>query len=307
MYRMVSKMILDKIDNLKGKYADYRLNKVNKLEMSLNKVSGVVSASSNSPEKKMPDKLKITLKTLPKQLSIAKNMEKTIKSLDENPENPKTHMDSKFKDKFEKYAYSIGINNIGYVDVPSDLIFQDRSILFKKAIVLTMEMDKDSVNNAPSPQTQEEGIVTYDELGKKTNLLAQYLRENGFASHPSHPAGGLVTYTKLAKKAGLGNIGRHGLLITPELGPRQRISAIFISAENLPDTSSDAHSWINEFCASCGKCIKKCPDQAIVEKNTFQGSKTKIITDLCHGCTICMKECLFNKIGYQKIENNFTS
>ena len=300
-------MILDKIDSLKSKYADYRLNKINKLEMSLNEVPGAVSASSNSTEKKMPDKLKITLKTLPKQLSIAKNMEKTIKSLDENPENPKMHMDLKFKDVFEKYAISLGINKIGYVDVPSDIIFQDRSILFKKAIVLTMEMDKYAVNMAPSPQTQANGIVTYDELGKKTNLLAQYLRENGFSSHPSHPAGGLVVYTKLAKEAGLGNIGRHGLLITPELGPRQRISALFISAENLPDTSSEAHLWISEFCASCGKCIKKCPSQAIVEKNTPQGLKTKIITDLCHGCTICMKECSFNLVGYHKIENNFHS
>lgn len=177
-------MIIDTIDNLKARYADYRLNKVNKLEMSLNEIPGSFPASQNSPEKKMPDKLEITLKTLPKQLSIASNMEKTIKSLDKNPENPKMHMDSKFKDEFEKYAYSMGIQKIGYVDVPSDLIFKNRSILFKKAIILTMEMDEECINMAPSPSTQKEGIVTYDDLGKKTNALAQHLRYNGFAAHP---------------------------------------------------------------------------------------------------------------------------
>jgi Pyruvate/2-oxoacid:ferredoxin oxidoreductase delta subunit len=293
------------LDNLKLKYADYRLNKVNKLEMSLNGIPGSFPASENSPAKKMPDKLEITLKTLPKQLSIANNMEKTIKSLDKNPENRKVHMDSGFKDEFEKYAFSMGINKIGYTDVPSDLIFKNRSILFKKAIILTMEMDEEAINMAPSPPTQEEGIVTYDDLGKKTNALAHYLRDNGFSSHPSHPAGGLVVYTQLARKAGMGHVGRHGLFISPELGPRQRISAIFISAENLPDNQSSEHLWINDFCASCGRCIKKCPDQAIVEEKTPHGVKTKIISDLCHGCTICMKECSFNRREYDQIKNKF--
>lgn len=293
------------LDNLKLKYADYRLNKVNKLEMSLNGIPGSFPASENSPAKKMPDKLEITLKTLPKQLSIANNMEKTIKSLDKNPENPKVHMDSGFKDEFEKYAFSMGIKKIGYTDVPSDLIFKNRSILFKKTIILTMEMDEEAINMAPSPPTQEEGIVTYDDLGKKTNALAHYLRDNGFASHPSHPAGGLVVYTQLAQKAGMGHVGRHGLFISPELGPRQRISAIFISAENLPDNQSSEHLWINDFCASCGRCIKKCPDQAIVKEKTPHGVKTKIISDLCHGCTICMKECSFNRREYDQIKNKF--
>ncbi len=293
------------LDNLKAKYADYRLNKVNKLEMSLNGLSSSFPASENSPEKKMPDKLEINLKTLPKQLSIAKNMENNIKSLDKNPENPQIHMSSKFKDQFEKSAASMGISKIGYTDVPPELIFKDRSILFKKAIILIMEMDETAINLAPSPQTQEEGVVTYDDLGKKTNDLAQYLRDEGFAAHPSHPAGGIVIYTQLAQKAGLGHVGRHGLFISPELGPRQRISAIFVSAENLPDTQSNEHLWINEFCESCGRCIKKCPDQAIIEDKTPHGIKTRIVIDSCHGCTICMKECSFNRGKYQNIKAKF--
>ena len=176
------------------------------------------------------------------------------------------------------------------MDVLSDLIFHE----------------EDAVNMAPSPQTQANGIVTYDELGKKTNLWPSICEKMAF--HHTQPSSRRISSIhQISKRSGLGNIGRHGLLITPELGPRQRISALFISAENLPDTSSDAHLWISEFCASCGKCIKKCPDQAIVEEDTPQGLKTKIITDLCHGCTICMKECSFNRLGYQKIENNFHS
>lgn len=291
------------VDGIKNKYADYRLNKVNKLENSVKEKEGCVRASASSPEKLMPDKLKITLKTLPKQLSIAKNMEFTIKSLKNNPENPKMEAEDEFFDEFENYAKSIGVDKLGYVTVPSELIFKDKAILYENAIILLMEMDKEAIDVAPSEATQEMGVVTYDELGKKTNELAEFLRKNGVGAHASHPAGGIVMYPHLAQYAGLGYRGRHGMLITPEFGPRQRISVIFTSIQNLPVNNLSEHSWIPDFCAKCGKCIRKCPGNAIIEESLPNGEiRTKIIKDLCHGCTICMRECGFNKMGYEKIK-----
>lgn len=295
------------MDGIKNKYADYRLNKINILESGVKGKEGCVMASPTSPEKLMPDKLEITLKTLPKQLSIAKNMEYTVKSLKNNPDNPKNATEDDFIQKFENYSKSIGIDGIGYVKVPPEFIFKDRSILFENAIILIMEMDKESIDMAPSPQTQEMGIVTYDELGKKTNMLAEFLRKNGFAAHASHPAGGVVMYPHLAQRAGLGYRGRHGMLITPEFGPRQRIAAIFTSIQNLPFNGDNEHSWIPDFCAKCGKCIKKCSGEAIIEEKSFEDNnvKTKIIKDLCYGCTICMKDCSFSRNEYAHIKDKF--
>jgi len=295
------------ITKIKKQYADYRLTKVNKLENSVKEIEGYVTASPSSPEKLMPDKLKITLKTLPRQLSIAKNMELTVKSLKNNPENPKIEASNDFIEQFENYAESIGINNIGYIKVPSTLIFKDKSILFDNAIILIMEMDKKAVDVAPSPETQEMSNVTYDELGKKTNQLAGFLRENEFAAHASPPAGGVVMYPHLAQKAGLGYRGKHGMLITPEFGPRQRLSAIFTSIQNLPVNTENKHSWIPDFCAKCGKCIKKCPGNAIIQEESSETGKTRtrIVNDLCGGCTICMRECSFNMRGYSQIKDKF--
>lgn len=295
------------VTKIKDKYATYRLKKVNKLENSVNKIKGHVTASPSSPEKLMPDKLKITLKTLPRQLSIAKNMELTVKSLKNNPENPKIEASNDFIEQFENYAESIGINNIGYIKVPSNLIFKDKSILFDNAIILIMEMDKKAVDTAPSPETQEMSNVTYDELGKKTNQLAEFLRKNEFAAHASHPAGGVVMYPHLAQKAGLGHIGKHGMLITPEFGPRQRLSAIFTSIQNLPVNTDNKHSWIPDFCAKCSKCIKKCPGNAIIQEKSSETGKTRtrIVNDLCGGCTICMRECSFNMRRYSQIKGKF--
>lgn len=291
------------LSEIKSRYADYRLNKINQLETSVSPGKMGIESSTRSPPKIMPDKLEITLKTLPKQLSIAKNMEHAVKSLKDNPENPETMAKNGFKEEFESYASSIGIDKVAYNQVPAEFVFQDRKLTYENAIILVMEMDKTAIDNAPSSQTQEMGVVTYDELGKATNLLTDYLRENGVAAQASHPAGGFVVYPALAQKAGLGWKGRHGLLITPEFGPRQRISAIFTSINNLPDNGSNSHSWIANFCEKCGKCIKSCPGNAITEEFDANGrARTVISKEACHGCTICMKECSFNKREYNQIK-----
>lgn len=293
------------IGEIKSKYADYRLNKINKMENSINGEESSIKASSTSPEKIMPDKLKITLKTLPKQLSIAKNMENSVKSLKNNLKSPQFTANDDFIQELEKYAFSLGISKIKYVKVPPELIFRNKSVLFENAIILIMEMDKTAVDKAPSDDTQSMSVATYDELGKKTNQLAEFLRKNGFAAHASHPAGGFVVYPALAQRAGLGWKGRHGMLITPEFGPRQRISAIFTSIENLTFTSENGHSWIPDFCQKCGNCIKKCPGNAIIEVGSYETGdlRTKIIKESCHGCTICMRECNFNKRDYNRIKS----
>ncbi len=164
-------------------------------------------------------------------------------------------------------------------------------------------MDKEIIDTSPSPETQAMGLITYDDLGIITNKLAEYLRENGFGAQASIPSGGFAMYPWLAQKAGLGWTGRHGLLITPEFGPRQRISAIFTSIENLPRDSEDEHSWMPSFCARCGNCIKSCPANALLETpiSHEDGRVTHINPEKCEGCTICMRDCSFNKRGYSKL------
>ena len=75
--------------------------------------------------------------------------------------------------------------------------------------------------------------------------------------------GGITDYTHLAELAGFGAIGYHGLLITPEFGPRVRLAAVFTSIEDLPSTATDEHAWIEDFCRECVKCVRQCPPQAI--------------------------------------------
>lgn len=231
-------------------------------------------------------------------------------SVKNNSDNPKTIADEVFMEKLENYAHSIGIKSIGYTKVSPELINEDKSILFPNAIVLTMEMDNNLIKTDPGAEAQALNDTHYEKLANMTYQIADYLRENGFAAESAHPYGGVVRFTPLGQKAGLGWMGQSGLLITPGSGPRQKISAIFTSIENLPIKTDNKHSWIEEYCNRCGKCIKACPENALLETETCCGGKeTEFMEGRCigcsEGCTYCIEYCPFDQKEYVDIKNRF--
>ncbi|MCP4050621.1 MAG: hypothetical protein GY730_07955 [bacterium] len=118
----------------------------------------------------------------------------------------------------------------------------------------------------------------------------------------------------LAEAAGLGTIGKHGLLINPRFGPNLRIATLYIDVENLPVNNINEHLWIRKFCQKCNNCQRKCPGSAIYKETKIfaDGSKQCIDYKKCaipfanqYNCTVCVKECLFYKRGYSKIKEKF--
>ena len=151
---------------------------------------------------------------------------------------------------------------------------------------------------------------TYNKLGKVSLKIADKLKDKGFGVHAGHPLMGQVLYPALALEAGMGWFGKHGMLITPEFGPRIRLTAIYTSIENLPFSTENKHAWIEEFCENCKLCMRKCPGKAIYEKSEVDknGLIKAINTQKCfqefaenHGCSVCLKTCLFNQKGYEKL------
>ena len=231
-------------------------------------------------------------------------------SLIDNPNKPKFLADDDFIEEFENYAHSIGIKNVGYAQITPELLISDKFIQYPNAIVLTMEMGKEIIEATPGPEAQKLNDSAYEKLGTMTYKLSDYLREKGYATEVAHPYGAVVKFSQLGQKAGLGWLGQSGLLITPELGPRQKISAIFVSIANLPIKEDNEHSWITDYCEKCGKCIKACPEKALIEKESCCGPKEiKFIQKLCigcsEGCTYCIEECPFEQKEYTYIKDRF--
>lgn len=246
-------------------------------------------------------------RSLPHVISSARNIRASLKEVEDNPTQPRTSMSDTERARLEAFIRSAGVDTFGYATVPPELVFEGKAVLHPHAIVLTMEMDKARMDTSPSPDAAVMVHETYNQLGIAANTIARHLRELGYSAQAGHPLGGLALYPPLAQAAGLGRQGMHGLLITPEFGPRVRLAAVFTSIEDLPDTATDEHAWIEDFCRGCVKCVRQCPPAAINEEPVRHesGRVTWIDADRClpyfvrhNGCSICIRVCPFHERDY---------
>ncbi|MHA2295014.1 MAG: 4Fe-4S dicluster domain-containing protein [Candidatus Hodarchaeales archaeon] len=292
-------------------------NRMYRAEQSLTEKEGVILSIDSSPVRfEIPLEMvkmvnsgghlsAMTRKTAPIMIGNVRDIQRSIKSVDKNPEQPRNLVDDHLLEEMVNFARDLGVGVMGYTKLPRELIFRDKAVMFDNAIVLAMEMDSEKIALAPSEETGIMIFNTYKNLGVAAIKLADFLREKGFSAHPVHPLGGVVLFPPLAKLAGLGWYGKHGLLITPEFGPRVRLAAVFTSIENLPSSSQDSsQAWIVDYCTNCRACVKKCPTGTILEAPIVNdnGIITHTDNEKCfpfftsnHGCTICIKVCPFSK------------
>jgi len=259
--------------------------------------------------------LKLVL-LIPYILRTMRYARKSSKSIANNLDNSKKHADKSFFDDLEEYARQLGCTALGYTKVPRSYIFEDKPILYENAIVLISDMQKKRLQKAPSLVTGKEVWQTYAKLSKAVFKISVFMRKRGFNAHPDPPIGGRSNFVLLAQKAGLGHIGRHGLLISERNGPSQRIAAIYTNIDNLPftDYRAEQYSWIQEFCNKCHRCVKKCPANAIypepkILENGHRQSIdyvkcAKVFTETL-GCGVCIKECTFFRGDFFKIKETY--
>ncbi len=246
-------------------------------------------------------------RSLPHVLSSARNIAASLSEVDDNPADPRTTMTDAERAELEAFIRSTAVDTFGYTTVPPELVFEGKAVLHPNAIVLTMEMDRARMDTSPSPDSAVMVHETYDRLGIAANEIARHLRSLGYSAQAGHPLGGLTLYPPLAQAAGLGRQGMHGLLITPEFGPRVRLAAVFTSIEDLPGSTADEHAWIEDFCRECVKCVRQCPPQAISTEpiRHESGRTTWIESERClpyfvrnNGCSICIAVCPFHQRDY---------
>jgi reductive dehalogenase len=184
----------------------------------------------------------------------------------------------------------------------------------KYVISIATEEDYETLKTAPSDLLSA-GIRRYGyaKVVQTTSTLAEFIRGLGFNAIPS--SGDTCLKTPIAMDAGLGEDGRHGLLITPEYGPRVRLGAVIT---DLPMKKDNPITFgIHKFCENCRICAEACPGKAIpfgsrtygIKKNdvdaptisTFPSTlrwivnHEKCVSFLPGGCGICRRTCPWNK------------
>ena len=130
------------------------------------------------------------------------------------------------------------------------------------ALALTVEMDKATLDHAPLAPTVMESAQQYVASGVIAVQLADFIRRLGYPARAHIDGNYRVVCPLVGRDAGLGEIGRMGLLMTPELGPRVRLAVVTTSLPLVPNDRRRDHSMI-DFCLHCSKCAVACPSDAI--------------------------------------------
>ncbi len=172
------------------------------------------------------------------------------------------------------------------------------------AIAFTVEMDKELMDTAPHGPTVMESAMQYMNTAVIATELAIFLRKLGYNARAHIDGNYRVVCPLVARDAGLGEIGRMGLLMTPELGPRVRIGVVTTDL-TMPTTARRDFSDMIEFCRICKKCAHVCPSNAIPldDRKDISGVKRwQIKQEDCYtywcisgtDCGRCMSDCPFS-------------
>lgn len=173
------------------------------------------------------------------------------------------------------------------------------------ALALTVEMDREMVDGAPRSPTVMESARQYLSSGVMAVQLADTIRRLGYRARAHIDGNYRVICPLVAKDAGLGEIGRMGLLMTPKLGPRVRIAVVTTDLALVPDAVVRDLTTI-DFCVRCRKCADACPSRALPfgdpEEDEREIFRWKIDAEACFtlwaklgtDCARCMAVCPYS-------------
>jgi reductive dehalogenase len=175
-----------------------------------------------------------------------------------------------------------------------------------RVIALAFEEDHYGIANSPGRLASAAVGNGYSRMAFTSCTLAEFIRELGYRAIPAGNGTGLSI--PMAIDAGLGELGRLGLLMTPKYGPRVRLAKVITDMPLLPD--SPIKFGVTEFCEACMLCAEHCPSAAITDgprswagkspSNNPGTLKWYIESERCYdfngfSCSNCKRVCPFTK------------
>ncbi len=137
--------------------------------------------------------------------------------------------------------------------------------------------------------------------------LASFIRKLGYPARPHTPGMDYdLIVPPIVIDAGLGEQGRHGVVVTPELGSNFRPAVITTSLPMKVDKPIDF--GVQEFCKHCMICADNCPSGAISKggKEVVRGyERYHVDVSKCRnfwfsnlgniGCRLCVATCPYSR------------
>ena len=175
---------------------------------------------------------------------------------------------------------------------------------WKYAIVVGTPMSWDPMYANPNYGTSNDA---YSKSRIVAFRLVSFIKRLGYAARPHTPGNSYdLMVPPIMVDAGLGEQGRHSIVITPELGCNCRPAVV---TTNLPvSTDKPIGFGVQDFCKNCKICAEHCPSGAIskAEREVVRGYKRyQLHSSKClnfwnskhgsAGCRICIAVCPYTR------------
>jgi len=227
------------------------------------------------------------------------------------------------EEELKRVARKAGADLAGIADLSpfkSELCGMQLDVIapFSSALSIAIHLNDDIVDqilDSPTPDYVQHYRDVNARLNDITANISDWITQKGYRVR-SIPASetvdkteqmGAVSHKAIARMAGIGWQGKSLLIVSPQFGPRIRLSSL------LTDMPLTADKPLKNRCGTCIKCTQACPGRAIKNTNTKdhyntrdealhfnrcveQTSKFKALPDIgAQVCGVCVRVCPFGK------------
>jgi len=206
-------------------------------------------------------------------------------------------------EEVSKFALSHEADGVGIAAMDPLYVFEGYTVDHPWVIVLALAHNYERLREVPSDETNGAGVCDVaDQYAKGTRssyAVVNWIRSQGYHADPyPGPGAGALILIPPAIAAGLGELGKHGSLISPQFGAGVRLAGVTTDMPLVP--TAPRRFGVDEFCATCQVCTQACPPGAIApEKTMVRGVERWYVDfDKCipyfaeaASCGICIADC----------------
>jgi len=169
-------------------------------------------------------------------------------------------------DEATAVALANGASAVGITAMDPMYVFEGHTIEEPWVIVLELAPDYEKLKQVPSDETNGVGVSAIGEQyargTRSSYALANWIRSQGYTAHAyPGPSASALLLIPPAIAAGLGELGKHGSLISRRFGAGGRLAGVTTDMPVVP--THQERFGADEFCLTCQVCTRNCPPGAI--------------------------------------------
>ncbi len=207
--------------------------------------------------------------------------------------------------RVKAWATQLGAGVVGITAVQNDAVYTGHSVPFERAVCIGLPMDRNEMLHVPQRRAAAEVMRAYREIASIAVRLSEKIRALGWPARAyGNPNSTDILHIPLAIRAGLGQLGKHGSMISEAYGSNFRLATVLTDLPLASDAPVDI--GVDDLCMACRRCVIDCPPGAISnDKELVRGERKWYVDfDKCipyftmtFGCAICIEVCPWSEPG----------